>query len=449
MLRFDHDPPTDSALLAEVTAAFVVGGRGTRLNLKDLPKPMVDVGGVPLLEHSVRMLAAQGVKKFLFLAGYGADKILAHFGTGERLGVEIDIVTEPEPLGSAGCFDIVRTRMDKPFLVLYGDVLFDIDVARFAAWALERGGDGALYVHPNDHPHDSDLVRLDWDQKVVGFSPKPHSSVDAGNLVNAALYLFSPSIFEHVPTIASLDADKRLLDWGRDILPKAVAGGAILWGYRGSEYLKDIGTPDRLERGRRHLLSGRVAGRSYLRPQRAIFLDRDGVINREINGVHRPDMLELMPGAAEAIAKLNASGYLTIVATNQPSVAKGFMTPAELDAVHARMDFLLAESGAYVDDLYFCPHHPDRGWAGEVATLKIDCTCRKPKPGMLLWAAKAHNIDLQHSFMLGDNRRDIEAAIAAGCRPVFITGGAARPAELPPGVETADSLAEWVTHFLR
>jgi D-glycero-D-manno-heptose 1,7-bisphosphate phosphatase len=129
-----------------------------------------------------------------------------------------------------------------------------------------------------------------------------------------------------------------------------------------------------------------------------------------------PQQLRLVDGAAKAIRLINQSGYLAIGITNQPIIARGDVTFAELDAIHARLDTLLGEEGAYLDDLFFCPHHPDQGFAGERAEYKIECSCRKPKPGMLFQAAERYNIDLGQSYMFGDRDKDIEAGQAAGCK---------------------------------
>lgn len=408
---------------SDVTAVFLVGGKGTRLGLGDKPKPLVDIHGTPLLGRMVKNLVDQGVRHFVLLAGHGASHIEKYFANHTPAGVAVDVVIEDAPLGTAGSFTQLRNRLDRPFLVLYGDVLFEMDIARFLAFAAKRGGLGTLYVHPNDHPEDSDLVDSDDNGRVRAFIAKPHKSPDCGNLVNAAIYLFFPEILTYLPAQAAT-----VIDWGRDILPSVTAKGEHeLYAYRGSEYLKDIGTPERIERGRVDFAAGTVAARSYRQLQRAIFFDRDGVLNREIDGVLHPEMLELIPGAGQALHKVNKSDWLAIGVTNQPAIAKGLMSFSDLRRVHNRLDWALAaDGGGYLDDLLYCPHHPERGFAGERVELKIDCSCRKPAPGMLESAAKRHNIDLTRSWMVGDHKRDIEAGLAAGCRCIIV-GGANHP----------------------
>lgn len=424
---------------SDVIAVFLVGGRGTRLGLGALPKPMVSMHGTPLLERMIDGLARQGVRRFVLLAGHGADHIERHFAFHAPEGTDIEVVTEDAPLGTAGSFTQLRDRLDRPFLVVYGDVLFDVDIARFLAFATEKEGLGTLYVHPNDHPEDSDLVDADADGRVRAVIAKPHDGPDCGNLVNAAFYLFSPAVLDWLPE--TVDG---VLDWGRDVLPKIPAQGGVLHAYRGSEYLKDIGTPARIARGRADFARGTVAARSYLQLQRAVFLDRDGVLNAEVDGVLNPDMLRLLPGVGTALAQVNMSGLLAIGVTNQPAIAKGFMNLEDLRQVHNRLDWALAaDGGGYLDDMFFCPHHPEKGFEGERPELKIACACRKPAPGMFEEAARRHNIDLSRSFLIGDQHRDIEAGLAVGATCWMVGGGS------HPKAHSAATAPEAVAHILR
>lgn len=421
------------------------GGKGTRLGLADRPKPMVPLAGVPLLERLVGVARASGFDEFVFLNGHLAEVIEDHFGDGGAFGVHITHVRETRPLGTAGAFREARAHADAPFLVLYGDVLIDVDLAHFAEFHALSGGLGSLFVHPNDHPYDSDLVEADDDNRIVAFHAKPHpEGALLPNLVSAALYVLDPAAIDHVPEGAS--------DWGRDVFPAIVAAGGRLNAYRSIQYAKDMGTPDRLAKGEADLASGKVARLSRRAPKPAVFLDRDGVLNREIDGVHGPDALELIDGAGEAVRRLNRAGVPAICVTNQPDVAKGFMTLADLHAVLAALDTRLAEHGAYLDDLYYCPHHPERGFPGEVADLKIDCDCRKPRPGMLFTAARRHNLDLAGSWMIGDRYADVAAAHAAGARAVLVRTGhagddAGRHDEVPDLI--VDDIAAAVDHVLK
>jgi D-glycero-D-manno-heptose 1,7-bisphosphate phosphatase len=152
-------------------------------------------------------------------------------------------------------------------------------------------------------------------------------------------------------------------------------------------------------------------------------MDRDGTINKYVGFLRNIVDFELLPGVADTIKKINASGYLAIVVTNQPVIARGEVTIPELTEIHNKMETLLGAEGAYLDAIYYCPHHPHKGYEGEVPELKIDCDCRKPKPGMLLKAAEDFNIDLSRSWMIGDGENDIRAGKAAGCKTALLGSG--------------------------
>jgi mannose-1-phosphate guanylyltransferase/phosphomannomutase len=399
-----------------VKVVILAGGKGSRLGLNDVPKGLVPVNGVPLLERTVRGAIRDGFTDFIFLTGYLADSFKEHFSDGSSFGASIQHVVELEPLGTAGSFNQIRDQLNEPFVVVYGDVLMDVDLRAFAGFARDRGGAGTLFVHPNDHPFDSDLVETDYDDRIVAFHPKPHKESDHyPNLVSAALYVLSPVALDFIPDGQS--------DWGHDVFPRLTQSEA-LYGYRSCEYVKDIGTQDRLDRAQRQLQDGTVERLALRTAKPAVFLDRDGVINVEVDGAYSADKVQLIPGTAEAIRTFNDAAIPVICVTNQPGLAKGFMSWKDLRTVTGEIDHqLAAEAGAYLDDIRVCPHHPESGWAGEVASLKVECECRKPKDGLLRDAAEMHNIDLSRSWLIGDRYCDIAAARSAGVRSVLVLTG--------------------------
>lgn len=191
--------------------------------------------------------------------------------------------------------------------------------------------------------------------------------------------------------------------------------------YCSPEYVKDMGTPERYYSVCKDCKEGRISAKNLKNKQKAIFLDRDGTINKYVGFLRNIDEFELMDGAAEAIRKINESDYLAIVVTNQPVIAHGEASFEELEEIHNKMEILLGKEGAYLDAIYYCPHHPHKGYGGERPELKIDCDCQKPKPGMLLKAAVDFNIDLSQSWIVGDGENDIKAGINAGCKTVLLS----------------------------
>jgi histidinol-phosphate phosphatase family protein len=202
-----------------------------------------------------------------------------------------------------------------------------------------------------------------------------------------------------------------------------IGSGTRVGAYRSREYLKDMGTPERLAKVETDLATGIVAGRRADRPMPAILLDRDGTINVERGRITHPDDIELIAGVAAAIKRAHAAGYLVAVVTNQPVIARGDCTFEELDAIHARMELLLAESRAYVDAIYVCPHHPDRGFEGEIPHLKGPCRCRKPATGLVEDAVRELNLDTSATWLIGDSSSDVACALAAGLIPAVVSTG--------------------------
>lgn len=395
---------------------ITAGGKGTRIKeiAREIPKAMMPVAGKPVLEYQIELSKRYGFTDFLFLIGHLGEKIEKYFGNGSRFDVTIDYYHEDNPLGTAGAFKEVPHLLTEDFWVFYGDTVMDIDMLRMLDSHRQRRADATLFLHPNDHPFDSDLVDIDEQNKITNFFPKPHDDRRYyRNLVNAALYILSPKILDYIPKGTSSD-------FGKNVFPDALKNNAVLCGYISPEYVKDMGTPARYEDVCNDITSGKIARLNSNNPRPAVFLDRDGVISREVDLLAHPDQLELIPGAAEAINKINKSGYLAVIVTNQPVIARNLCSLDELRQIHNKLETLLGKEHAYVDGIYFCPHHPDKGYPEERKEYKIDCNCRKPKPGMLLNAQKDLNIDISHSFMIGDRETDAETGYNAGVKKAFV-----------------------------
>ena len=404
-------------------AVIMAGGKGTRLasiTRGEVPKPMVPVLGKPLLWHQTQQLKRYGFTRITMVVGYLREKIREYFGDGSRFGLTIDYIEEKEPLGTAGAFSLLREKVPEPcFLLVFGDLVFDFDMNRMEKEFLDKDADVFLFAHPNAHPFDSDLLKTAPDGRVTAFDSKHNvRSYWYDNCVNAGIYFLKREMLSLVPTPVKTDFEKDLLS------PMAERGGRI-YAYCSPEYVKDVGTVERIRAAEQDLLRGLPARKNLEKKQRAVFLDRDGVINRLNGFVKRPEEFELLPGVSRALGLLNSSEYLSIVATNQPVVARGEADFSDLDEIFRKMKTLLGREGVYVDDVFFCPHHPDSGFPGERPELKIDCDCRKPKTGMLLQAAEKYNIDLTASWVIGDATTDIEFGRRGGCHTCLVRTGLA------------------------
>src|SRR5687767_8849983 len=377
---------------------------------------MLNLVGKPLLQYHIDWLKRYGITEIFITVNYLKDSIIQHFRNGEKFGVKIEYYEEKEPLGTVGGVKALESKLSEDFIVVYGDVLVEMDLNRLIQFHKQNHSAGTLVLHPNDHPYDSDLVQINVDQKIKKFIPKPHDDGNYyPNLVNAGVYILNKKV------LAFVEANKKA-DFGADIFPHVV-NQLPFFGYNTPEYLKDMGTPERLVKVEEAVLSGKVFRRNLEQKQKAIFLDRDGVINDDTEFIKSPKEMKVLENAAAAIKKINATEYLSVVVTNQSVVARNLITEEGLKDIHNKMESDLGKDHAYLDAIYYCPHHPDKGFPEENPLFKIDCDCRKPKPGMLLQAAERFNIDLSKSYLVGDHERDIMAGAAAGVTTVGVGTG--------------------------
>ncbi len=394
---------------------IMAGGAGTRISslFPDIPKPLIPIDGIPVLEREITSLASQGFDDIILTVSHKADAIRSYFKDGSSLGVSIDYYVEETPLGNAGALFEIREKLTDDFLLLNADTMFEVDFNRFVNYHREKGALATLFTHPNDHPYDSGLIEADENGAVTRWYTKEDQRPQYyRNRVNAGLHVISKELIGKRPDTPKVDLDRQILS--------PLSGTGKMFCYDSPEYVKDMGTPERFEKVCSDHASGKIKARNLQNRQKAIFLDRDGTINRYVGFLRSPDEFELEYGAAEAIRLINESDYLAVVITNQPVIARGEVTYEGLRTIHNKMETLLGEKGAYIDGLYFCPHHPDSGFEGEIKELKIECDCRKPKPGMLIQAARDLNIDLERSWMIGDDIFDVGAGIAAGTKTCLI-----------------------------
>lgn len=428
---------------------IMAGGKGTRIQsvVSDIPKPMIKIGKIPVLEYEIKNLVKQGFTDIIITVSHLGHIIKEYFGDGSFWGANITYYEEEYPLGNGGALFFLRRQLDSDFLLLNADVVFDVDFHRFVKFHKEKGGLVTLFTHPNSHPYDSGLIIADENGKVKKWLAKEEERPKYyKNLVNAGLHIINPAVLDMVDVgniySRKTDVISEKIDLDRQILKPLVQMGQV-FSYNSPEYVKDMGTPDRLQVVEKDFLTGRIKAKNLRNKQRAIFLDRDGTINIYKGFLRNINDFELIQGIGDAIQRINEQGYLAIVVTNQPVIARGELSKEELEEIHNRMETELGREGAYLDGIYVCPHHPDKGYEGEVVGLKIDCACRKPKPGMLLCAEKDFNINLEESWMVGDRESDIKAGRAAGCRTALV-GWEDYGQDV-----TVASVADFVEHFVK
>ena len=400
---------------------ILAGGKGTRLaaRLNGNPKPLVMIDGQPLLKRQIENLIEAGVDDIVILVNHRKDLIADFIEKHDHFGIKVTLIDDGEPKGTGGALLSVLDVLDDQFLVVYGDTLFNIDFERFITFHNATDAVATLLVHPNDHPADSDLIDVDLDGRILGFHPYPHpEGALLPNIVNAAMY-----VMDRAPLVDLATQLPAMNDLAKNVFPLMVADGHYLQAYNTPEYIKDIGTPDRLDRAEGHIHSGKFEHQRLDVPQKAIFIDRDGTLNVPAGHLSHHDQLVLFPNVPADMLRLQNAQFRTVLISNQPVVARGDVTLEGMKKINAKLDAELATAGAFLDAKYMCFHHPDTGFPGEVSALKFDCDCRKPKPGLIHQAQRALHIDLSGSWFIGDSTLDFGAAANAGVTSIGVRTG--------------------------
>ncbi len=423
-------------------AVILAGGKGTRLASisGSVPKVLVPVGGRPVLAHQLELLMAAGYKDVRIFAGHLAEQIQDFIKAGNWGDLNIQIEIESTPLGSAGAVIEKLDSLPEQFTVLYGDTMLAIDLERMTAFHSANDADVTILVHPNDHPFDSDLVEANDEWLVTGLHSYPHPETACyRNMVSAALYVVRRE------SLRAWAAQAKKCDFAKNVFPFLLTSGGRLFAYLSHEYIKDMGTPERLAKVEKDLSAGRIRLVRDSMPSPVVFLDRDGTLNAENGHIRAPEQLQLLPQIAESLKKLREAGYRLIVITNQPVIARGEASEEDVAAVHRKLEWELGLNGVFIDALFYCPHHPDSGFPGERPELKVVCNCRKPAIGMFEKACAELPVDISRSWMIGDTTLDLEFAHRAGLRSILVeTGNGGRDGRFPGAVPdfTAKGLME-------
>jgi D,D-heptose 1,7-bisphosphate phosphatase len=392
--------------------AILAGGKGSRfIKFAKKPKLLIKFKDYTLLDNFINQCKDFNIKKIFLFLGFGSDKIIQYLKNNK---IKVNYFLESKPLGTGGALKIIENKKDKNILVIMGDVLANVNFKKFITFHKSKKSDITLFAHPNNHPYDSDLIATDENSRVIKFySKNKKKNLYVRNLASAGIYLVKTRLLKLLKKNTFQDLSKNLIE--KLINKKKYR----IFAYHSREYVKDAGTPDRYFQVQRDIKLRLPFKRNLKNKMPAIFLDRDGVINKEKYNIYS-NPCNFYPRTAEAIRKINKMNYLCIVITNQPAIAKGFVNEDFVKFTHAKMETLVGYEGAYFDDILYCPHHPEKGFKGELKKYKIKCFCRKPKLGLIKKAKKKFNIDLKKSYFIGNSLVDYNTAINAGIKPIII-----------------------------
>lgn len=433
--------------ISEMIAVIQAGGLGTRmysLTHNMIPKPMILLNGKPLILWQIEAFMRYGVKRFVIIVGHLSEIIKDYFENGEKYRISIEYIEEHEQLGSAGSLFYLKNYPSKSYFFVYGDIMFDIDIQRWIKFHRESNALVTLICHPNSHPYDSDLVSVNESGQVDTIIKKGNKRDGwYSNLVNAGLFIFQNDILQYFENC------NKKIDWENDIIIRLIESERV-FAYRTCEYIKDVGAPDRFKQSVIDNIQGKWKKKNISKKQKCIFLDRDGTLNKYKGLIYSPDQLELEDFVIDSIKLINQSDYLNIIVTNQPVVARGLCSEEMVNQINNKLETLLGNEGAFIDDIIYCPHHPDKGYPEENPIYKIKCECRKPDIGMIKRMADKYNINLSESYIIGDSSVDIQTGINAGLHTVLVkTGEQGRDGKYIANAEiTANNLLEAVTLIL-
>ena len=378
-------------------AVVLAGGFGTRLKgcIDNIPKPLAPINGKPFLFYLLDYLYANGIHRVIISTGYLSEKVEDAIG-GSYRGMTVEYSVEDTPLGTGGGIKkALRKCTDEDVVVCNGDSFFDVDLFEMRKFHLKSAYSVTLAAKHIENAHRSGL--LDFKNgRLCGFI---ENGIAPSGYINGGVYFIKRTLLEEI------EEDK--FSFEKSVL----AGGYDIGVYESDGYFIDIGVPDayRLAEAEKDKLTSR-------RKRCAVFLDRDGTINKDTVHLYRREEFEFLPDADKAIAELKKKGYLVTVITNQAGVAKGLYAENDIGILHSYVDLLLREKHSVIaDGYYYCPHHPE----ATVEEYRLDCPCRKPNAGLILKAvedfAKAGiEIDLNSSYTIGNRISDVLAGKNAG-----------------------------------
>ena len=387
-------------------AVIVAGGTGSRLRSEGIntPKLLLSIGEKRVLDYLILELEREEFTDVLFILGDGNSEVIESL---DRLNTRIRIkfTIEEHRKGTFGALEQAQSMLVDKFVVIFGDLLLiNANIGGILNHFINSNFNSAVFCKNTDHPQDSDLISLDEDFIVNRISRYPHvPEVTTSSIALAGVFYFSKKVIVE-------NSGKDVKDISKDLLP-LIKDQTPIRGY--------LGTVQRL----RHARTLESSSLFSLSESPMLLLDRDGVLNIDkgyVVSIEDVTLTEFAPPLIDLIRKRN---WRYGIVTNQPAIARGMISESKAFQLTQDIHDLAAGGSSEFQDIFLCPHHPDSGFAEEVAHLKIKCFCRKPSPGLLLGSLDQLKMRATSTLMIGDNMSDVQAARAIGAQALHIHNG--------------------------
>ena len=404
--------------IGKYNVVIACGGKGSRLReiSNNTPKPLYPIAGKSTLERCLEQLIKNDLNDILITTSFKSNIFKTYIEKfKKKLNLRIDTYFEKIPMGECGSLWEVKDNLSENFIFINGDLIFSIDFKRFINFHERLKSKITLVTHTSDHPTDSDLI-----SSPNGYLIEDIFSKNKINQFNKNAYLGNAGIFlinREVLNIIDRPDNLKCYSVFHYLIDKIFEKKINIFSYNTSEYIKDMGTPKRLKTVEKDIKNKLVNKKNYKKKQKALFIDRDNTVIYCPIGKYVIDKqkIQFLKKNIDNIAHLSKNFDLVCMVTNQPIISMGVIDLNSLDDINSFVVKYCLERKLKIDVVTFCPHHPHKGFEGEVPYLKTVCFCRKPNPGLFLEQAFLRNIDLESSLMIGDSEIDFIAAKNAGC----------------------------------
>lgn len=393
-------------------AVILAAGKGTRLKplTDNIPKALVKIGSISILEHQIRQLSHYNTRNILIVTDYLEKQIYTGMSQWLKYGLRIDLLHR-KALGTVYALKTLYRVTKNNFILLFADIFTDLDFTKLFKFHLDNRADLTIVSHLSSHPWDSDLLCFDKSNNLKKIFRCPAGVEKDKYYACSGIFIMGKKIFPYIIKSRSEDFTKHLL-------PKIIDKKIRIKVYLSNEYIKDIGTPERLSK-----VINDYNRFLYTKNNSAVFIDRDGTLIKEVSLLNKVNQIEVSKNSINAIKMINKSGRLAIVVTNQSVVARGLCSEEDLNKIHYKISEIFSQNGAIINAFYYCPHHPDKGFAGENLKYKIECPCRKPNVGLINKACLDFNINLKKSWIIGDQTTDIQTGKNSGIKTILVKTG--------------------------